>query len=312
MNSISKMKEIGSNGSGNSGNTIRVPSSKRWCFTTKYVIGSTYLMKEVMFGEDIKCGIMSLEVGEGGYKHWQGYLEYKTKSRPFGKLKYTFTPDTHWEKAKGNRINNIKYITKDPFDGIIIKNNIHIPRPIFKWKYEMLYTWQKDIVNKYKDFAPPTNRSIDWYWEKTGNKGKSVLAKHLVDFEDAIVVSGKAKDIFFAIKTCVDERGDAPKIIILDIPRSMIDYISYQAIEKILDGLMFSGKYEGGMVRFNVPWVICLANTKPNLYEMSLDRWNIFDLSNDSRKPLNLFPSSCEEKAIQTLSLLASRLKNKR
>lgn len=316
MDSISKMKKIGSNGSGDSGNTKRIPSSKRWCFTTKYINGSIYFMNEILNGNEILCGICALETGEGGYVHWQGYLEYKTKSRPFGKRKYTFTQDTHWEKAKGSRLENIKYITKKPFVGrygneIVLKNNIHIPRPIFKWTWEKLFPWQRDIVKKYKDFAPPTNRGIDWYYETEGNIGKSIIVKHLVAFEDAIMVSGAAKDIFFAVKTIVDKRGDAPKIVILDIPRCSFDYVSYQAIEKILDGLMFSGKYEGGMCLFNVPWVICFANTKPDIYSMSLDRWNIVNLDPDGRRPNPNILSSSEENVLVRTSPIASRLKNK-
>jgi hypothetical protein len=66
--------------------------------------------------------------------------------------------------------------------------------------------------------------------------------------------------------------------MVLDIPRSYYDYVSYTAIEKILDGLIFSGKYESNMCRFNVPWVVCFANAMPNIGEVSLDRWNIINL----------------------------------
>lgn len=264
---------------GNSGNTKRIPSSKRWTFTTKYINGSISLMNEILMDSKFKCAICSLEEGDkGGYLHWQGYVEYKRKDRPFGVNKFTITPDTHWEKSKGSKVDNIKYCTKNPYLDIIINNNVYVPREIFKLKYQDLYDWQKLIVNKYKGFAPPFNRKIDWYWESTGNRGKSILAKYFVDFNDAIVVSGKATDIFYNMKFIVDKRGDGPKMVILDIPRSMIDYISYQAIEKILDGLLFSGKYEGGMIRFNVPWVVCFANQRPDRSTMSLDRWNIIKL----------------------------------
>lgn len=277
------MKKTGSRGSlRNPGNTKRISASKKWCFTLKYVSGSIELMREMIRDEKFSSSIVSLEIGEDGYEHWQGYVEYVSKNRPFGPKSFTFSPLTHWEKAQGSKLQNIRYCSKAPYKGIIITNNCRIPRPIYKWTFEKLYPWQQAIVKKYREYAPPTNRKIDWYWEKTGNFGKSVLCKHLVQFEDAYCISGKAKDIFYALQQSINETGDAPKIIVLDIPRSIIDYISYQAIEKILDGLIFSGKYEGGMVDFNVPWVVCMANEPPDRYKTSLDRWNIVQLSKEN------------------------------
>lgn len=59
----------------------------------------------------------------------------------------------------------------------------------------------------------------------------------------------------------------------------MENYVSYEAIESVKDGIFFSGKYESGMTIFNQPHIICFANFAPDIGKMSSDRWKIFELS---------------------------------
>ncbi len=59
----------------------------------------------------------------------------------------------------------------------------------------------------------------------------------------------------------------------------MEDYVSYQALEEIKDGIFFSGKYEGGMKIFNSPHVICFANFSPAEHKLSGDRWVVEEVS---------------------------------
>lgn len=69
--------------------------------------------------------------------------------------------------------------------------------------------------------------------------------------------------------------GRPPKIIIIDIPRYNMDYISYGGMEEIKNGCFFSSKYEGGMVLMNSPHVIVFANQPPDEGMMSKDRWKV-------------------------------------
>ena len=96
----------------------------------------------------------------------------------------------------------------------------------------------------------------------------------------AIIVSGKAADAKYAIQMYIQKHGQGPEIVIMDIPRTKgVTYVSYEAIEKIKDGLFFSGKYEGGMVRYNRPHFIVFANEPPETERMSSDRWVIEELT---------------------------------
>lgn len=66
-----------------------------------------------------------------------------------------------------------------------------------------------------------------------------------------------------------------PKIIICDIPRTNLEYINYGAIESIKNGMIYSGKYEGGQCIFDNPHVVVFANELPDGSKMSRDRWRI-------------------------------------
>ena len=54
--------------------------------------------------------------------------------------------------------------------------------------------------------------------------------------------------------------------------------VSYNAIEQLKDGLVFSSKYEGGVKMFNPPHVIIFANWLPDVKTLSEDRWNIVNI----------------------------------
>jgi len=98
----------------------------------------------------------------------------------------------------------------------------------------------------------------------------------MIDFGNALEVSGAAKDVFCGVATSLDKFDI--KTVIYDIPRESIQYVQYQAIEKIKDGKFFSPKYESGMVRFNKPHIVCFSNCPPNMRALSADRWIVKEL----------------------------------
>lgn len=143
----------------------------------------------------------------------------------------------------------------------------------------MLYNDQKEIVDLFvEDEDPLFGRSVYWFYEADGNWGKSVVAKHMIDFMGAIVVQGKNNDILHGLKDYYDNKGEVPRLVIFDIPRCNENHVSYQAIESVKNGFFYSGKYEGGMVRFNCPHVLCFANEEPETWNLSEDRWIIRNL----------------------------------
>lgn len=276
MEQVEQVEQVEQGG----GNTITPPklSSKKrkFCFTLNN-------WKE----EDIKIiveqwnkdkYIIGKEIGASGTPHLQGYIEFKSP-RSFTSIKKVI-PRAHIEGARGTTKDNYIYCSKDGdfqtnIKGIITPKKIKDPIT----ETMILRPFQAEIVNLIKE--EPDTRSIYWYWETEGNVGKTSLCKHLCINYNCLVLNGKQNDMFNAILQWKEAKGDYPEIIIIDIPRSTIDYVSFGAIEKIKDGLFYSGKYEGGMVVMNSPHIICMANSEPNTEKMSLDRWQITNIDLD-------------------------------
>lgn len=123
-------------------------------------------------------------------------------------------------------------------------------------------------------------RTITWIYEKEGNAGKTFVAKFLALRAGTIICQGKAADVFNAVNVAID-KGTMPQLVLVDVPRVTIDYVSYNALECLKNGLLYSGKYEGGTCIFPSPHVICFANEMPALAKMSLDRWKIYEIKED-------------------------------
>ena len=51
--------------------------------------------------------------------------------------------------------------------------------------------------------------------------------------------------------------------------------MNYGVLEKLKDGLLYSGKYEGGVCVLDNLHVICFANEAPLAGVVSSDRWDI-------------------------------------
>lgn len=128
--------------------------------------------------------------------------------------------------------------------------------------------------------APVDPRAIHWYWEPKGKTGKSRLAKHIVyHYPGAICVSGGARHIECAIADRRELTGEYPTILLYDVPRACGAAVSFQIIERVKNGLMFSQKYHSDMHVFPSMHVICFANQPPNMEGLSEDRWNVYEIN---------------------------------
>ncbi len=263
--------ETNSSTSSGGGNTKTPPKkqispSKRWCFTL-----NNYTDEDISSIEHLKdrCDIMCVgkEVGEQGTAHLQGYIEFKTKIRP---LSLKLNKGIHWEKSIGNKKQNIDYCSKE--EQVIITKGI--PKPI-KIITE-LYDWQKAVLELYKQ--PVDDRKIHWFYEKTGNIGKSAFIKYMIVKHNILFCSGgKYTDIMNLI---FNNDMDNCDCIMFDIPRANMGNISYASLESIKNGMVCNTKYETGVKIFNSPHLFVFANFPPEQQSaLSEDRWHITDLS---------------------------------
>jgi len=217
-----------------------------------------------------KKAIVAEEVGEQGTPHLQCYISLKVKKR------ITELQSQHpcFKRCSFRKCRNEEaleeYVQKD--------GKIHL-----KWGYptpitiiQDLYPWQKEIEKLCMD--KPDARKINWYWEQTGNIGKSAFVKYMVVKHKALFCDGgKKADI---INLVFNNDMDTCKIVIWDIPRANLGSISYTSLEAIKNGLVCNTKYETGVKAFNPPHIIVFANSPPETPEkLSTDRWNIVNLN---------------------------------
>lgn len=251
--------------------------ARRWCFTWN---NPTDLDKSNML---IWCKsktsfyIFEEEIGEEkGTPHLQGYFEFKNATR-FSTLKSQL-PKINFRIAKGSKKQNIAYCSKSGTNvtqTLTWKQKLHsellAEYSEINWK-----PWQKQII-KYLN-SKPNGRDIMWVHESIGNIGKSFLTKYIVLKYQCIIADGKKDNIFNQVKISMDEERE-PKIIILDIPRCNLEYVNYGALEQLKNGLIYSGKYEGGVCVFHYPHILVFANEAPKKWKMSTDRWIEIDLN---------------------------------
>lgn len=259
----------------------RINQSKRWCFTlNNYTDAEVEQMDQVFTDMNIKY-IYGYEVGEKcGTPHLQGYIEREKKFR-WSELK--LTKRIQWIKCNGNRESNLTYCSKEGE----YKTNMRVPKPLVKVTLadvERICPDGINIIDLFKEDEVAGGRKIYWFWEAKGCWGKTLLSKYFVDQMDAICVAGKAADAKFIIADCIKNTGECPPIVILDIPRTNGNGVSYQAIEAIKNGILVNTKYESGMVRFNSPHVLIFANEPPDEFKLSGDRWIIECLDEGERK----------------------------
>lgn len=226
--------------------------------------------------KECKSFVFQLEEGQSGYRHYQGMISLKKKKR-FQQVVEML--GCHIEVAQ-NPFALKQYCQKretrvaGPWDekSVMIRDRFLEFEP---------FEWQKQILDIIKE--EPDDRTIHWYYSPTkGKMGKTLLAKHIcIENRDAIFVSGKSADI----KSGICSMDEAPKIVIFYFTKTNEEYVSYEAIESVKDGIFFSGKYESGMKLFDNPHVICLANFKPKKNALMTDRWHIVNIEDDTNSP---------------------------
>lgn len=276
---------VNTNNTGRGGNTStplpRNIRARKWCMTwNNYTIEDFNKLEEEFIKRNYVY-IIGKEIGTENTPHLQIYFSSKNPIA-FNTLKKRY-PHCHIEKAKGNEKSNLKYCSKE--GNYSTNQKILISKEDYQKKMDeiiLLEEYNNDVV-KFRDWQleimnilnnPVDKRKIYWYWEDKGNVGKTWLGKYIDLKYDVIIADGKSENIFNQVKIFIDEQKYLnSRIVILDIPRSSYRYTNYGAIEKLKDGWLYSGKYEGGKCRIPKPHIIIFANKEPDYEEMSLDRW---------------------------------------
>jgi len=132
-----------------------------------------------------------------------------------------------------------------------------------------LRTWQQ-ILNRDLNF-PPLDRKITFIVDYTGNSGKTWFARYYAQCHNKvqIILPGKKLDMAYTVKQ--DNR-----VLFVDAPRSKQgDFIQYDFLEEVKNGLIFSGKYESRMKYLAPCHVVVMMNEQPDKQKLSSDRYDV-------------------------------------
>lgn len=266
-------------------NSQQKQRTRGWCFTLNNYSDEEYeILKYDLTNKSIKF-VIGKEIGEQGTPHLQGYCYFKNK-HSFQQMK-KINDRCHWEVAKGSPEANLSYCTKSDESAVQngfakkitlqeeIKDRLLKKYDNVKWK-----SWQNDVLNVLETM--PDSRTINWVYDPIGNSGKSFLVKYIALVDEIIIADGKKDNIFHQVLKKINEEEKEFRTVILDIPRSSEGYINYGVLEQLKNGLMYSGKYEGGMCLFDDIHVFVFANFKPDYNQFSSDRWNVIEIREDN------------------------------
>lgn len=247
----------------------RDSSKKTWILTLRGSDGSNGSIT-LWMQQHTTCAVWQLEQGDGGYVHYQITMTLKKKQR-LSWIKNHFAKSVHAEVVN-NHDRAFDYTQKA---NSRIAGPFYFPEPVRGVKDPLenveLYDWQQEVMDII--VGEPDGRTIHWYWEAEGNKGKTVLAKHLALKHNACILgNGRKTDIAHAVDS-------GARIVCFVLPRDVEGRIAYGAIEQICDGLIFSGKYKSGTKIFDPPHVFVFANFPPEKEKMSEDRWNVVEIT---------------------------------
>ncbi len=270
------INDVGPVGRKRSGNTKQISTSKNWVFTYNVLMSEIELRQfRDLCSDSSDKWVFQEEIGENGNNHLQGFICFRKRLRP--KSVFLEHPTIHWEKCR-NIKQAIIYCQKEDTRR---EGRTPYMKGILRWQplrvldWNKFYKWQLATEKIAKEFD---DRTINWIYEPEGNVGKSALVKYLCVNNMALLLSGKGADMKYGLKMYEEKNGAFPGLIVIEIPRTVLDYVSYSAIEEIKNGCLFSGKYEASMCIFNSPVIICFANEPPKTEKMSLDRWKIYEI----------------------------------
>lgn len=242
--------------------TISKESSKYDCLTWKLKLDN----------EDCLYAFQE-EVGEGGFEHLQCCIKFKW-GKTFEYVR-ALSRKSHIEVCKNwNRA--VEYCTKEETRKPGTLPTTNIPGLSFVSERDILehsrFGWWNHLYTALR--GPPSLRKILWF-KGDGDDGKTYfIRQYLKCHKDAIMVTGSAKDMQYAIAQCEVK----PKVVFMNLSKSLEGRISYQGIEAIKDGLFFSAKYESGMVVMDNPHVVVMANFLPDFGALARNRWTVYEL----------------------------------
>ena len=146
----------------------------------------------------------------------------------------------------------------------------------------ILRPWQKALL----EYIKPSTREVIWVIGRHGNEGKSWFQEYMESkFGWGKVICGM--DIKMkkgSICHVLSKRSlMTTDTFLFDVGKANTDHgVNYELLEKIKNGRIVASKFDSKELKFNTPnTVVVFSNEKPDVSELSKDRWKIFQIRDD-------------------------------
>lgn len=223
-----------------------------------------------------------LEKGtESGYLHFQCRISTKVKWRMAQVKKALGIESAHISITSNANKNNMFYVLKEdtrvegPWSDTDVE--LYIPRQVRE--ISALRPWQLQIVEDAKNWD---TRHINIVFCPIGNIGKSILKTYIGVHQigRSLPYSNDYKDIMRMVM-------DTPKkpLYIIDLPRAISKdklYQFFSGVETLKDGYAYDDRYHFKEEYFDCPNIWIFMNTYPDLDLLSLDRWVIWQVKDNT------------------------------
>ena len=146
----------------------------------------------------------------------------------------------------------------------------------------ILRPWQKALL----EYIKPSTREVIWVMGKHGNEGKSWFQEYMeskfgwgkvicgmdIKMKKGSICHVLSKRSLMTIDTFLFDVGKA----------NTDDGVNYELLEKIKNGRTVASKFDSKELKFKTPnTVVVFSNEKPDVSELSKDRWKIFRIRDD-------------------------------
>ena len=146
----------------------------------------------------------------------------------------------------------------------------------------ILRPWQEGLLN----YIKPSDREIIWVIGRKGNEGKTWFQEFLASkFGWSRVICGM--DIRMKKSSICHILGKrslmTTDIFLFDVGKARTeDEMNYELLEHLKNGRTLAAKFDSKELKFHTPNIIIVfSNEKPDVNQMSKDRWKIFHIRDE-------------------------------
>lgn len=243
------------------------------------------------------------ETGDTGYKHWQGRMSLvkKRMKHQLITLFINIEPPNYLEPTTNVEHQKVAFYamktdtrTEGPYTDPSYKSNETFIPAIYK--DITLYPWQQQIIESKKK---RNMRKVNLIYDPRGNNGKSTLASVAELYHGAIDLPpiNDFKELMALLcNICMDQNLRDPGLIFMDMPRAMRKdqlFGIYSAIEQIKKCKLYDQRHHYKCWWIECPEVWVFSNILPDLNYLSIDRWQLWEITEDRQlKELPIKPSN--------------------